>query len=161
MSKPSEAVITIRRAKLADLAILQQLGTELMQSDRRFDPLFKEDWYFSEPGKKYFLKKIRGRNHVCLVAEVEGQIVGYVTGSVNTTETWRPVKRSELGNMYVREAYRRHGVGHHLFADFKKWSQRKGVSKMMVYVTHANTDATGFYDKVDFTPKQLIMEADL
>jgi ribosomal protein S18 acetylase RimI-like enzyme len=161
MSKPSEAVIQIRRAKLDDLAALQQLGTELMQSDRRFDPLFKEDWYFTEPGKKYILKKIRGRNHVCFVAEKEGRLLGYATGSVNKAETWRPVKRSELGNLYVVAAYRRHGIGHQLFAAFKAWSKAKGVEKIMVYVTHANTAGIAFYEKNDFKRQLLVMETDL
>jgi ribosomal protein S18 acetylase RimI-like enzyme len=161
MSKLDDAKISIRRARAADLPSLVELGTELARSDRRFDPLFKEDWYTSEPGKKYLLKKIRGGQHVCFVAETSGQLIGYATGGINKTDTARPVTHSELGNLYVQEDYRRHGVGHHLLATFRQWSKKKGVEKMIVHVTSGNTDGIAFYEKSSFASMQLIMEADL
>ncbi len=161
MNKLSDAAINIRRARAADLPALVELGTELMRSDRRFDPLFKEDWYNSEPGKKYLMKKIRGGQHVCFIAETGDQLIGYATGSINKTETWRPVMHSELGNLYVQEAYRRHGVGHHLLAAVRQWSTQKGVQKMIVHVTSDNSDGLAFYEKSGFATKQLIMETDL
>ena len=103
MRELSDNPIKIRRAKAVDLPSLVELGSELMRSDRRLDPLFKEDWYRTEPGKKYLLKKIRGGQHVCFVAEAGDQLIGYATCSINKTETWRPVTHSELGNLYVRE----------------------------------------------------------
>jgi ribosomal protein S18 acetylase RimI-like enzyme len=161
MSKLSDAKISIRRARAADLPSLLELGTELMRSDRRFDPLFKEDWYTSEPGKKYIMKKIRGGQHVCFIAETNGQLIGYATGSINKTETWRPVTHSELGNLYVQEDYRRHGVGHHLLAAMRQWSKKKGVEKMIVHVTSGNSDGLAFYEKSGFNTETLIMEGDL
>lgn len=160
MAAPSEDSIKIRRATVDDLAVLQDLGTKLMQSDRRFDPLFNETWYESEEAKKYFLKRIRGGKLVCFVAEVNGVVAGYLTGSVEKTETWRPIKRTQLGNLYVLPDYRRHGIGHMLVAEFRKWSKRKGAQRIMLYVTAGNEEGLAFYESGGFIPVQHIVETD-
>lgn len=153
--------VTIRKANIHDLVSLQELGTELILLDRRFDPSLIGQWYLDEAGKKYLLSRINGRKHVCLIAETHDHIVGYVTGSICSNETWRSEPRSELENLFVLHAYRRHGIGNELLEAFKVWSSGKGAQKMKVYVTALNEEALPFYTKSGFQTLNLLMEADV
>jgi GNAT superfamily N-acetyltransferase len=152
--------VLVRRAKLDDLAQLQKLGTELMLSDRRFDSLQEKQWYFSDEGRQYLLKNIRGRNRVCLLAEIRGMVIGYATARVLTIETWRPVKRVELTNLIVTDRYRNHGIGHQLVAAFKEWGRGKGAVRFKVMTYALNKNAKRFYEDNGFSVQLLTLEAD-
>ena len=143
------------------MVAIQKLGTELMVSEKRFDPYFEKDWYFSEDGAKFLLKEIRGRNHICFVAEKENQLIGYASCKVLADNTARPGKIAELDNLVVAEQYRGHGIGHKLIAAFKLWAKIKEATRLKVIVNAHNTDAIHFYKSTGFEDLQLIMEADL
>lgn len=153
--------VLIRKASAKDLGEIQKLGTELIISERQFDPSYKERWYFSEEGTKYLLKEIRGRHHICFVAESGNQLVGYAACRVITDDTARTVKRAELDNLVVSEQYRSHGVGHKLADAFKQWAKTKEATKLKVNVNAHNTGAIDFYKDIGFSDHQLIMEADI
>jgi ribosomal protein S18 acetylase RimI-like enzyme len=153
--------IPIRKATSKDLVEIQKLGTELMISERRFEQSYKEDWYFSKEGAKYLLKEIRGRNHICFVAESDNRLVGYASCKIITDDTSRTVKRAELDNLVVSEQYRSHGIGHKLVAAFKQWAKTKEATKLKVIVNAHNSGAIDFYKSTEFKDFQLIMEADI
>jgi len=154
-------MITIRKATLADLQTLQQLGTELIISDARFDTLLQPEWEFSEDGKKYLTGRIKGKKGICLVAEDAKEIIGYATGALLPIQTWRPVKRSELDNLYVKEGHRGKGVGTQLLQAFKDWSTRHGVTHLVVEAVATNDDAIAFYRKQGFSLKHVALEMPL
>lgn len=153
--------ILIRKATAKDLVAIQKLGTELMISERRFEPSYKEDWYFSREGTEYLLKEIRGRNHICFVAESDNQLVGYASCKLLTDDTSRTVKRAELDNLVVSERHRSHGIGHKLITTFRQWAQTKEATKLKVIVNAHNSGAIDFYESTGFKDYQLIMEADI
>jgi ribosomal protein S18 acetylase RimI-like enzyme len=153
--------VLIRKASAKDLGEIQKLGTELMVSERRFEPSYKEKWYFSEEGTKYLLKGIRGRGHICFVAESDNRLVGYASCSIITDDTARTVNRAELDNLVVSEQYRSQGVGHKLAGAFKQWAKTKGATKLKVDVNAHNAGAIDFYKDIGFSDHQLTMEADI
>jgi ribosomal protein S18 acetylase RimI-like enzyme len=154
------ADVVIRRATIDDLAVVQKLATELMVSHLPFDPSLERQWYTKGEGKKQLLTSIKGRTHVCLVAAVQNQVVGFVTGSL-CRETWLAVKRAELVNLFVAESYRRHGVGNKLVAAFKTWSKQKGARRVKLYVNAHNKDAIPFYEKNGFRTRVLEVESEV
>jgi ribosomal protein S18 acetylase RimI-like enzyme len=143
------------------LTRIQELGTELMLSDRRFDPFLKSTWYDSDQGKNYLLKAINEQNHICFVAEAEGEIIGYASCQLLTQETWRLAPRAELDNLCVTEKYRSRGVGHQLVTAFKDWARNNGAKKIKVLSFASNKDAIRFYKANGFKDQFLSMEADL
>jgi GNAT superfamily N-acetyltransferase len=151
--------VIIRRARYSDLSRLQELGTELMLSDKVFDPLLNEQWYFEDEGKQYLLKNIRGRNRVCFLAVVQNEIIGYATGSILKEDAWRRIKRAELVNLIVTRKYRNHGAGHLLMAAFKGWGTSKGAKRFKVIASAPNKDAIRFYKDNGFTAQLLTLEA--
>ncbi len=151
----------IRKANLDDLSKIQQLGTELMVSDRRFDPLMVEQWYFSNEGTKYLLSRIKGRNRTCLVATIKNEVIGYATVNLLTTKTWRPIRVTELENLIVAKKYRKHGAGNMLITAFKDWSKSKGAARARLDTLALNKDAIAFYEKTGFIAHHQVMEAEL
>ena len=151
--------IIIRPAIHSDLSKLQELGTELMLSDKVFDPLLNEQWYFEDEGKEYLLKNIRGRNTICLLAVVEDEIIGYATGSILKEDGWRRIKRAELVNLLITKEYRNQGAGHLLVTAFKKWGTSKGAKRFKVVTSASNKDAIRFYEDNGFAAQLLTLEA--
>jgi len=153
--------IVIRKATVEDLPAVQKLGTELMLSEIQFDLYLDKDWYANKYGAAYLLKEIKGRNHICFVAEAGDQLVGYASCKVLPKDTSRPMKRAELDNLVVSEKYRGHGVGHKLVAAFKQWAKTKQATKVKVIVNAHNAPGIHFYENNGFKDHHLVMEADL
>ena len=153
--------LIIRKAQIQDLDRILELGTELMISDGRFDPLFKEDWYLSDDGKKFITQAIKGRNQVCFLAELEDKIVGYASCKILPIDSWRPVKRAQLVNLIVKQNYRNLGIGHQLMAAFKEWAKNRGAKKAKVETMAMNTEAKRFYEDNKFTSYLTILESDI
>lgn len=148
----------IRKAYIKDLLPIQKLGTELMKSDLRFDPGSVVDWYHTNEGEKYLLKRIRGRKGICLLAEQDNEIVGYLTGAISSVQTFRPYKRAEIDNLYIKEPYRGTGIGTMLINAFAKWSNEKEVERIFLHVKAHNMEAIEFYKKYGLVERSLEME---
>lgn len=148
----------IRKATLNDLPALTKMSAALIRSDAHFDNPLTDRWSYEKDGQEYLMKRIRGRNGTCLVAEIEGKIVGYITGALLPTEKWRPVSRAELDNLYVYDTYRSKKVGASLLEAFIAWSKRKNVDRVMLHAVANNDRAISFYQRNNFTPQHLIFE---
>jgi ribosomal protein S18 acetylase RimI-like enzyme len=151
----------ISRAKLTDLPKLQELSSALLEFEHPLDPHGLPNWSFSEHGKKYLTKRIRGRNGVCFVAKVNGEIVGYTTGGVLKIQNWRPFRRAEMENLFIREEYRRQGLGPLLINEFLKWCAARKVERVIVYTLAKNDRAVKFYEANEFEKYVTILERTL
>lgn len=152
-------MITIRRAVLDDLPEIQKMSVELTESDMRFDRALVNTWPYGKDGIAYLKKRIRGRKGICfLVVDGEG-VVGYACGGILPVQKWRPVKRSELDNLYVRESYRGQGVGKQLLQEFIQWSKEQEVERVMLIAVASNDPALAFYTKQGFFTEHVMLEA--
>lgn len=151
--------ITIRKATEKDLKVVVELNASLFKEDAgQRDPLANKNWP-SQEGIIYFSKRIKDKNSICLVAEVRNEVVGYLAGSVKKVETWRPVKRTELESMYIKNEFRDRGIGTKLVEEFFKWSKGKGVQRALVVAYATNERAIKFYRKMGFISESLSLEA--
>ncbi len=142
--------MNIRNATANDLKSVQMLSHELFQSDSEYDNLLDNDWPYEE-GLLYFIDRIKNQKCVCLVAEVEEKVVGFLTGSLTESEPWRPIKRTELEMIYVREEYRNSAIGTKLVRQFLEWSKYRGAKACFLTAYINNRGATEFYNKIGFT----------
>lgn len=149
--------INIRKAKIEELKTVQDLNRDLFASDGPRDKYLNHNWPY-EDGRSYFSKRITDDNSICLVAEIDNEIVGYFAGAVMEVESWRPVKRTELENMFVKEEFRSKGVGAKLVNEFFNWSKTKEVQRSLVVAYVTNEKAIKFYQKMGFDPESVSLE---
>lgn len=69
--------IIVRKAKLEDLNVIQNLNNQLFKLEKEnYDSTLVQDWPLSEDGKQYFEDLII--NHYVIVAIKDEAIVGYL-----------------------------------------------------------------------------------
>ena len=151
--------ITVRKAKPEDLKSIQDLNHQLFLFDHDRDPQLNTQWPYEREGKDYFSKMIAGEIGVCFVAESDNKVIGYLAGSIKTEVTsYRPIRRTELENMFVVKELRGQGVGTILAKEFIGWSKKQGVEHVFVSAYAGNKDAIKFYEKAGFLPRAIELE---
>lgn len=153
--------VIIRRATIEELPRIQELSQELFYSDYPNDPLLNREWSFSEDGKDVFTKRIIEPSRFCLLAEIDGEIIGYATGSILVVPAWRPVKRLELENLIVTEKYRGKRMGEKLSQAVFELAKSLGMQRVMVAAYATNERAIKFYKRIGFTPDTLQLEKEV
>ena len=154
--------LTIRKARENELKMIQDLNHQLFLHDEEYDPSLNMNWPFEKIGEDYFKDKLDGKRGICLVAEVDGNIVGYLAGGMIEPYSYRTVKKeSELENTLVKEEFRGEGIGEELFKEFIKWSKEQGAEKIKVSASANNIGAIKFYQRVGFVPYANELEYDI
>ncbi len=155
-------MLTYINGNNGDLQIIQKLNHDLFISDSSSDPELNLNWPLEKDGEDYFRRMINEEIGICFVAEDGNEVIGYLAGCISTrTNSARPVKRSEVENMLVREDYRSKGIGSNLIRIFLKWSKEKGVDKAFVIAYAPNDKAIKFYERNNFHPYSIELEQDL
>src|SRR5438270_557408 len=113
--------VEIRLAKVEELKAVQDLNHELFLLDARYFDDLNVEWPYESVGEKCFQQMIAGEIGVCLVAEANGQIVGYLAGCTQKPNVAYRGKRAELENMFVSPEWRSRGVGSKLVRAFFEW----------------------------------------
>ncbi|MBW3019028.1 GNAT family N-acetyltransferase [Candidatus Woesearchaeota archaeon] len=151
----------IRKATLEDLPAIQQLNYQLCLIEaENYDPTVIADWPLSKAGARYFSDRIK--NAFAVVAEEDGQIIGYSVGGLDQAETYRNV--GVLGiveNTYVQPQHRRKGIGTKLFEEFLKWCKKKGVTRIRRIASAENKDAIKLYRRQGFSDYEVVLEKDI
>ena len=84
-----------------------------------------------------------------LVAECDGQIVGTLT-MVFAYSTWSACPMVNIEDFFVREDYRRQGVGTALIKEVKRIARTRGCRRADLYVLEHNAAAQRLYRKQGF-----------
>ena len=140
----------IRKARPDELAIVQDLNFGAFENDVAHDPYLIMDWpHNPSAGRAYFQSRIEG-NGICLIAEHDGEVIGYLAGAMRKNEAYRHGSRSELENMFVKPSERRRYVGTALIDAFKAWSRTQGADELYVSAYFDNERAVSFYQNNGF-----------
>ena len=154
--------LIIRRAKKEEVKIIQYLNNELINYEMKsgFDNYVK-DWALSEESEKYFLEMIE--NQYVAVAEVEGEIVGYIAGSVykDLSYSYYNGLTAEANNMFVVEQHRALGIGSKLMSSFVDWCKCSNAKRVMVTASSKNAKTIKFYRDMGFYDINLTLRKDL
>ena len=80
---------------------------------------------------------------VCLVAEVEGEVVGFVVASVLSPD-------AELESIAVAATAQRRGVGAFLLGELVRELRNEGVTALLLELRASNYQAFAFYEQAGF-----------
>jgi GNAT superfamily N-acetyltransferase len=95
-----------------------------------------------------------------LVAEIRGEIAGFVVGTVRVTTPDEeleapPTKRGRVEELYVRSGHRSSGVGQSLMSEIEKWFRTEGCDVLRVEVFAPNDRARKFYERLGYVPRDI------
>ena len=107
--------LTIRKAATSDVERIVELRLLSQEHAESSNPLI---WRITEEGKKLIKQKVEtdlaDSNVQVLLAEANGEIIGYVRGEVTRRSDHMPRTVGQISLMYVVKQFRRRGVGKRL-----------------------------------------------
>ena len=152
--------ISIRKANMADLFEIQKLNKDLFELEyNNFDSTLIEDWPLTQEGKEYFENAIK--NDIVLVACVDGKIVGYLAGTLNSQYSYNNSIQAELDKMCIMSEYRKLGIGSKLFEEFKKICKGNKINEIKVVASYNNLNAIEFYKRNGFKETELTLKQNI
>ena len=161
---PKEKLV-LRLAKPKDLKEVMKLNLELFKHQQKnFDSTLNLSWTFSKEGKKYFKKRMLGKDSFTEVIEnpEKKMLVAYATGVIQKRHNYRASgKYAELESIFVEEKYAGSKLGSKLLDDFINWCKANKVDNASALVAAKNNPALNFYKKYGFETYDIVMELNL
>jgi len=156
-------VISVRRANIEDLDYIRDFCRGLFEYDAQFDDTLDIEWPYTEDGKDELADRLIDEDDSCVFLASDGDnVVGYLVGLIEDAGSHRTVgKMGELEHMYIKEDYRRKGVGSKLCESFFDWCKSKDVNRATVISSSENFRALAFYRKQGFFDFDICLEMDL
>jgi GNAT superfamily N-acetyltransferase len=143
-------VMTIRELKKEDLPQLKMIFREFVRYHEQWDAIFQKVEAAEELWGGYIFESHTqiGDSRV-LVAELGDKIVGYCVGHVvEKPPIYAEKLIGEVGNIAVKEEYKRWGIGERLFRAMKDWFIERGVCHVELEAATANPQSVGFWGKM-------------
>lgn len=92
---------------------------------------------------EFFLSELHKQYARVLIAELQGQVIGYLC-------CWFVADEVQILNLAVHPGYRRHGVGRVLLQAVLTEARRAGVRCVSLEVRRSNMPARALYEKLHF-----------
>lgn len=153
--------ILIRRATIKDLYEIQALSQALFEYEETYTKEYDLAWSHSADGQKFFTKRLKSRSMFILLAQVNEQIVGYVSVCIAKI-SWRmynPI--AEIENLCVDPLYRGKGVGKILIGEVARIAKTRGAKRLRVTAIAQNDLALHFYRKNGYNDVDIILEKNI
>jgi ribosomal protein S18 acetylase RimI-like enzyme len=142
-------IMEIRKAKKDEWKKLQALNEEAFQDNDKYDSDLVDDWAYTKQGEKYFRSIVSDPKKLCLVAEIDSELIGYLAASSMKLD-YSKLKYLEIENIGVGKEYRSTGIGQKLMSESLLWAKQNGFQKVCVNSYSKNVGAVKFYEKCGF-----------
>ncbi|MFQ6043971.1 MAG: GNAT family N-acetyltransferase, partial [Candidatus Poribacteria bacterium] len=144
--------VTIRKATMKDIPSVLKLWKRLMAFHRNLSEYFEVADDAEEMWESFAIKQLDERDSLLIVAEIDGDIVGFSLSSIQSNIPVFKIKRyGVIYDFFVDEAFRNRGIGRKLFDYAKKWFEKKSVEHLQLSVAHHNPVAQEFWRAMGFT----------
>jgi ribosomal protein S18 acetylase RimI-like enzyme len=156
------AEVIIRPVKRADAPLVAQLWAELVAYHTALDTQLPQP--APDGGQRYADRVVQRINdpftHV-LVAEADGQIVGYVMGVIMDLlpDIFEQEPVGFIADIAVTQTYRRQGIGRMLVDELVVWFRGHRVHAYDWHVAAQNTEGQRFWEAVGGRPVMIRMRA--
>jgi phosphinothricin acetyltransferase len=153
MTDPATGAVRIRFATPADAAaMLAIFNREVVNSTASWEwfPLSGEDW------RAWFVEHTRD-DHVLLVAELGGQVVGFAGyGSFRAKDGYATTVEDSV---FLNQGARGHGLGTQLLLRLLDEARARGVHSMVAAITGENAASLGLHTALGFTRAGFLPQA--
>lgn len=142
--------IIIRDLQEKDLPEVKIIFNEFVQHHVKYDRTFEKVSDADQMWADYIHESHTTKDDFrVLIAEIEGQVVGFCLGYVAERPPIYKSKRiGMIGNIAVKEGYKRLSIGQQLFAEIKTWFKAQGIDLIETEVAISNPQSMGFWTKV-------------
>jgi len=140
---------TVRTAVEADIASILPLWRELMEIHSAIDLRFRLAVDAISHADAYFREELSKPASLVAVAECDSTAVGYCVASCRQAPPF--FEQSAYGfisEFHVLPAFRRGGVGTHLFEYARDWFRTKDVFRIELVTMNANHDSNAFWERL-------------
>lgn len=151
--------ITIRKAIAADIPLLKPLGIELQENERSVYPERAVATDIVDQYNDILLRDVKSGEWHVFVAEIDGKIVGYVSGTANDPEDdlENTTTGFYVGDLVVLGEYRSLGIGAKLMNAIIDYAKQSGFGSIELNVLAANERAQKFYKDQGFTDYEVVL----
>jgi ribosomal protein S18 acetylase RimI-like enzyme len=145
---------TIRSATAEDAEAITALWQQMAEQHQCYDTSV---WCWSDDApvswKRNLMEVIEKENILILVADHEGEQVGFLRGCVNDNpDIFKIRKAGEIWDVFVREDMRGRGLGRALMEAGEQALRDMGAEDMKFHVALKNPGAIKFYEKMGYKP---------
>jgi ribosomal protein S18 acetylase RimI-like enzyme len=154
----------VRRATSADLDAVGRLGAQLLRAHYEFDDRrFMRSGSDAGSGYARFLgTQLENDDALVLVAEREGQVVGYLYAGIEP-RNWKELRERAgfVHDVLVAEASRSGGIAQALMEAAFAWMREQGVPRVMLWTATPNDRARRLFERLGFRATMVEMTREL
>lgn len=149
-----------------DRAALEACIVEFQEHERTLQP---DNWTGEQIATFYldYLIEQSNNNGQFLVAEVDGEIVGYTCIWPEKNQTWavrateahglEPYSELRLSDIFVSSKCRGKGIGKLLLTKVEEFARENGHSRILLNVLANNSDSIAVYHKTGYVDYERVM----
>jgi ribosomal protein S18 acetylase RimI-like enzyme len=153
---------TIRHATPSDQTALGRYGAALMRQHHESDP---RRFILTERPElgygRFLVSQLDDAECLVMVAEEEGQVVGYVYASLEPL-SWRDLRGpcGFIHDVFVDSSTRRRGIGRELVSAAVAWIHSHGMSQVVLWSKSKNESAQRLFAGLGFRSTMIEMTLD-
>lgn len=149
----------IRKAKLSDAESLARLYFQFWEPHKKVDPLLEFEKRLTLKSQTESAKKdIRKRNNHILVADLGGEVIGFIEFFIKKNDDCFKIKRyGYLNSAAINKDYRRKGVAKALTDAALRSLKEQGIKYIRTNVYDSNKVAMNTWIKLGFRPQSSIL----
>ncbi len=147
--------VSIRRADKDDVPELAKMVARLKTLNEELSQAFRTTAGLEEEAARYIEESMESGSTVILVAESDGEVVGFVKIDFVDRRFYEPRMKAEITDIYVKPMYRRQGLGKLLVEAAKDEARKRGAGIVSAIFPSNNVIAKRFYEGLGFKDFQL------
>lgn len=145
-------VITIREVREEELLRAGELWSEFMAFNAKFDDSFAVKPNAKDIFSREMLDRFPIDDYHLAIADCEGILIGFCFSYISRKPRYFRLERfGFIGDLYVKEDYRRRGIGHDLVKDAINYFARRDVNQIELLVAVKNEDTIKFWEALGFS----------
>lgn len=145
--------LIIRKAEISDLDMVVDMQLSLQ---RHLEKCSSSVWRYTEERKKFlrqdYVKYLADENSLLLVAELKGEVVGFLSSTVAHRTDHLPKIIGNISSIYIQENFRRQGIGSRLVREACRFFRSKNAESLNLRYVLGNSEAERFWKTLGFKP---------
>ena len=147
----------IRDAEIKDAEKLDMLLARLIRDESQYDSNLNSCCEI----KENYCSRIGLDGHKLLLAEEDGEIVGYLYGFIYHIPNIYKFPTAIIDALFIDEKHRRKGYASMLIEAFRAFARENGARQIELKVVSENQRAVALYEKLSFVETKKYMRLEL